>query len=52
LDRWNNTRVLYTKDGEPIPEMMVAMIAISSYKMAAQQKASGQQQWFDVGAGA
>jgi len=27
------------------------MIAISSYKFAAQQKASGQQQWFDVGSG-
>lgn len=50
LDRWHNTRVLYTKDGEEIPELWIAMIAISGYKQAAQNKASGQQQWFDIGA--
>lgn len=48
LHRWHNTKVLYTKDGEEIPEMWIAMIAIDSYKIAAQQKASGEQQWFDI----
>ncbi len=50
LERWNNTRVLYNEKGEEIPEIFIAMISISSYKAAAQKKASGQQQWFDIGA--
>lgn len=50
LERWHNTRVLYTKEGEEIPEIWIAMISISGYKQAAQSKSSGQQQWFDIGA--
>jgi len=50
LNRWTNTRVLYDENGEEIPEMWIAMIAIESYKLTAQNKASGNQQWYDVGA--
>jgi len=30
--------------------MFAAMISIESYKYAAQEKASGNQQWYDIGA--